>query len=123
MRYPPFLLTRKTAIVITRTTQETTDDDGFYVAGTTSTTTIEANIQPTSKWNDMQALPQGERSRPALKGYTSCEVRMAKEGVNGWGADTFVWKDGETYEIRHVEPWQMGVLDHYKFLAVRKERT
>ena len=118
-----FLLTKKKKLVVSRSDQGTFEN-GRYTPATPKQIIVEANVQPTTKWNDRIILEPGDRSRPMLKVYSVCPLRMVKEGPNGWAADTFVWQeDGQTYEIKAVHPYQMGVMDHYKCIAVRVERT
>ncbi len=83
---------------------------------------IKANVQPVVKSTDVRMLPEGDRSKAVLMVFSNAEIRMQKEGPNGWLPDTFFW-EGDEYEIMKSVSYKMGVLDHYEAVAARKERT
>ena len=83
---------------------------------------VKANIQPVISSTDTLFLPEGDRSKVAVKIFTVDELQSRREGTNPLQGDTFVW-NGDTYEVRRVISWQMGLLDHYKSIAVRREIT
>lgn len=122
MLSPPFLATGKKCITVYRQGAGSYVD-GRWVAGTTSSFTIDANVQPGLKYNDTQMLAEGERSRKSLRVYTSTLLRGIKEGTSGNDCDYFTWTDGEVYEVRYITNYEMGVLDHYKAICLRRERT
>lgn len=121
MLNPPFLSVGKTTIVVTRKTPGTYVK-GVYQEGTPTTNTIVANIQPGLKLNDTQHLPEGERGRLALRIYTSSELRARREGSGGHDADEFIY-NGETYVVKWSHYYSMGILNHWKAIAVAKEVT
>lgn len=121
MLKPPFLATKSIPLIIVRKTAGSYID-GRYVEGTTSSFTIRANVQPGLKFNDTQYLPEGERGRLAVRVYTDSEIRARKEGANGYDADEFEY-EGHTYVIRWCHFYAMGVLNHWKAIAVAKEVT
>lgn len=123
MTIAPLLLVGKQRIILNRYSADKFVN-GRKVVGDKEEIPIYANIQPTKKWNDMMQLPEGERTRPTVKIYTTFPVRMRREGDDGWAPDTFNWPvDGNTYQVRAVYAWQMGVLNHYKAICVRVEVT
>ena len=94
--------------------------NGKWVEGTTSVVTIKANVQPVIKSTDLSMLPEGDRAKAALEIYSPDEIRMLKEGTNGYIADRFTW-NGEEYEVMKAVRWQMGHLDHVHAIAKRVE--
>lgn len=84
---------------------------------------IIANVQPNLTKQDTMLLSEGDRSRRALRVYTSYDLRGRQEGASAVEGDRFVWTDGHTYEIMQVFNYQMGVLNHTKAIAVRRELT
>lgn len=133
MLAPRFLGVGKTTLTIKRTSAGIYDANGDYIEtpgyGDEGVVTITAvgNLQPNLTRNEMMLLPEGERSKQTLKFYTATPLRMRREGEDGHNADEFDWTDanGETntYQVMKVMNYQMGVLNHWKCLCVRKERT
>ena len=121
MLKPPFLATKHTPLIVVRKTAGSYVD-GRYVEGATSSFTIRANVQPGLKYNDTQRLPEGERGRLAVRVYTDSEVRARKEGADGYDADEFEY-EGRTYVISWCHHYTMGVLNHWRAIAVAKEVT
>ena len=97
------------------------DENGKYIEPTPTTINIQATVQPMTP-NQVLQMPEGDRTQSWCKGYTDVLVRTKREGVDGYKADTFVW-NGDTYEIRKVDVWDVGVVDHYKFYAIRVSLT
>lgn len=84
--------------------------NGFWVENTEfEAIPVRGSIQPMNG-EDMQSLPEGRRTKAGYKLYTKTELRTASEGVNP--DEVFLF--GEWYEVFHVEPWQNGILPHYK---------
>ncbi len=120
---PSYNLTGRVELQIRRKTE---DSDGYWSGGVYHSTSvetlidIEANIQP-SKYSDVMKLREGFRTRKSVTLYTNTLVRIMREGDDGYLADEFTWK-GDDYEIMYVQDWtEMGVLEHYKAIGVRKE--
>lgn len=97
------------------------DANGVLLPTTPTTLTIQAHIQPLTP-NQIIQMPEGDRTQSWCKGYTDTLLRTAKEGTPKYSADTFVW-NGATYEVRKVDVWDTGVMDHYKFYAIRTSLT
>lgn len=122
MIMPQFLSTGKSTVTVVRKTAGVYDDNGRYTEGTPTTITITANIQPGLKMNDTQFLPEGERGRLAIRIYTSSELRCRKEGTSGYDADEVIYME-RTYVVRWCHSYHMGILNHYRVIAVAKEVT
>ncbi len=95
---------------------------GVWVASTRSSLTIVANIQPVLKSTEVMMLPEGERSKETIKLYTTTTLYQRVEGDNSIEGDLIEW-DGKTWEVCKVIEYKMGILDHVKAIAVRKELT
>jgi len=122
MLKPQFLLTHKIPVEITRTSAGGYVD-GDPVPGTTTTFTAMINIQPAKPY-EILMMPESDRTRSWWKVYSADVLRTLREGVDGWSADTFQWKD-DTYKVMRVDDWTAGmsILEHTKSWCVRVERT
>jgi hypothetical protein len=120
MLKPNFLLTKKVSIDIIRQTQGSYVN-GDWVEGTETVVPTEVNIQPL-KDSEILMLPESERTREWYKLYSAEELRTAKEGVGGNGADEFIF-DGDRYRVMKARNYAMGTLDHWKCMAARVNIT
>lgn len=96
---------------------------GRYVEATPYTVEVKANVQPLVRMTDKLMLPEADRSKKALVIYSQTPLRAMREGDGGWEADRFVWTDGDEYEIKSVTNYEMGVLNHFRAVAIRRELT
>jgi len=87
--------------------------DGEYEEGSTSTFDIEMSVQPL-QGRELQLLPEGERTRRYVKGYTVTRLYTAIEATSK-KADR-VGYDSTNFEVQSVERWVDGELEHYKVL-------
>lgn len=115
-----FRLTRKIPVTIFRYPQGDYIN-GDWVVGPPTEVPIEANIQPMSYHETLQFL-ESERTKKWCNVWTESLVRTNREGLTGWNADLFYWQ-GDLYEVRKVQSWSMGVLNHYHAQACRLEIT
>lgn len=122
MLKPQFLLTHKIPLTIFRKS-EGSYVNGRWVEGTTSEIVLQVNIQPL-KPSEILMLPEADRTRAWVKFYSADYARTLKEGVGGWSADEFIWKN-DRYKIMKVDDWTngMGILEHVKIQAARIELT
>lgn len=95
---------------------------GAYVKGAPTSRTIKANVQPVMKGTDTLILPESDRSKEIIKIYTTEPLLSRKEGVAPNEGD-LVSYDGKTFEVMKVIEYKMGILNHFKSIAVRKEIT
>ncbi|HEU4402346.1 MAG TPA: hypothetical protein VFT43_09590 [Candidatus Polarisedimenticolia bacterium] len=82
--------------------------DGVYAAGAPSTFAVRASVQPL-RGRELEALPEGRRSRAAYRVYTDTLLRTVDD-ANPDRIALF----GEAYEVIAIEHWQNGILPHYK---------
>lgn len=118
MLQPRFLLTKKIPLDILRKTAGQFVN-GRWVDGAETIVPIEVNIQPL-KEAELMLLPEADRAKQWYKVYSASEIRIDRQGANGWSADEFVF-EGERYKFMKVEHYSMGILNHWKGLAARKE--
>lgn len=123
MTTPLFQKVGKTTLNIKRKTQGSYVN-GRWVEGTDEyPVCIEANVQPKLTNTELMLLPEGDRTTNALKVYTTFPLRQRVEGSSPVDGDRFDWVDGFTYEVVVTHTYVMGVLNHTKAIAVRKELT
>ena len=91
---------------------------GHWVEATKDPVTVIANVQPLG-YRETMLLEPADRSTKSLKVYSPDPLYAEQEGVRG--ADEFEW-EGDTFKIMKVENYSMGVLDHYKAVALMKEK-
>jgi len=86
--------------------------DGLFDDGTSSTFDIVISAQPLTG-RELQILPEGERTRRYMKGYTATRLYTASQS-SASKADRLVF-DSTTFEVQAVEVWN-GDLTHYKVM-------
>ena len=82
---------------------EPTVSGGVLVPGTPTAYEIKASVQPSSS-GDLQMLAEGRR---VYKSYTLFTRQLVKEQYT-------LTIYGDLYECVHAEPWNNGILPHYK---------
>lgn len=80
--------------------------------------TINASVQPATT-EDLQSLPESRRNLGAYRLYSSEPFQTITEGSKN---PDIVQIYGDDYEIAESSPWQNGVQNHHKSLAVRVQR-
>lgn len=120
---PPLLLplTGSVDIVVTSSGQGTWIK-GAYQKGASTQKTISANVQPVLKGTDTLLVPEADRSKEIIKIYTTHLLKSRTEGTNSVEADIVTY-NGKQYEVMRVIEYKMGMLNHVKAIAVRKELT
>lgn len=73
----------------------------------------DASVQPAEE-HDIQTLPEGRRSKGALRVYTS-ESLLA---ISSTQKPDHVLIDGVEYEIMSKNKWGNGIIPHYKYVVV-----
>lgn len=91
---------------------------GRWSAGASSTSTISASVQPAGP-RDLMHLPEGDRTKAAVKLYTDSELSEGDES-SGLVPDQITW-NGEQWEIQKVWRNALGI-GHHKGMAIRVER-
>jgi len=102
-------------IPVTRTAPGNYNIDGIWVEGASESLSIKMSVQPL-RLDEMDALPEGRRSSRAVKIYAESEL-YAVEQTTRQNADIITWL-GKSWEVVGCEAYQMGVIPHFKALAV-----
>lgn len=103
---------RKTITVTPRTSGSLVD--GIYTEAAGTPYTIQASVQPANA-RDLQTLPEGRRLSKAYRLYSDSSMNSLQTTQN---PDRVTLGDGE-YEVVTKDPWQNGVVPHYKYIVVR----
>lgn len=91
---------------------------GVWVESDADTVTIAANVQPVG-YKETMIVAEADRSKKMLKVYSPDPIFSEEENVNG--PDEFMW-EGDTFRVMKVLNYSMGILNHFKAIAVMKER-
>lgn len=94
--------------VVTRPSAGVTYEKGRAVQAGTTTFTIEASIQPL-KPNELQTLPEAQRTSETMKVYTDAELRPASQ-ASKVGADQISYR-GELWQVVAVATHDEEALD------------
>lgn len=122
MRVPPLLSVGRIKLDIIRREPETYER-GRPVPGKETVVQVVCNVQPVLKSSDTLILKEADRSKACLKVYTKgAPLYGREEGDKGTAADQFYWK-GNLYEVMKVIDYDMGILNHYKAICMRVEKT
>lgn len=79
---------------------------------------IEGNVQPL-RYHEILQMPESDRTKEWKKIYTTYEVHTSQEpSPEGVVADHIEW-NGKKFKIMSVQTYEMGILDHTKFLVAR----
>lgn len=124
MSKPTFTLTKKVPVILHRRTQGQYIE-GDWVEGSLVDVVIQANVQPLKDYELMQ-FPESERNRDWQKVYSAETILTQVPNLHD--ADEFEWEsmeDGQTYtyKVMKVRRYKMGILDHWRAFAARKELT
>lgn len=92
--------------------------NGVFVEGAETTLTIMASVQPLSD-QDLVAVPEGRRESDMVKIYTDTDLYSQGDRGSGQSPDRLVWI-GEDYEISSKSVRQMGVINHYRYYAIKE---
>jgi len=123
MTTPLFLCVGKSNYTFTRRAGSYVN--GRCLDGTATTFTVACNIQHNVQGKMTKLLPEGDRSKSSIVILTngiSQSLRTSQEGSALLKGDEVTW-NGDVYEVREVNLYNLGVLDHYMALAVRKEKA
>ena len=92
--------------------------EGIWIESGYVTVNIAANVQPVG-YKETLIMAEADRSKKALKVYSPDIILGEEENENG--ADEFDW-EGDTFRVMKVLDYSMGILNHYKAIAVMKEK-
>ena len=93
------------------------NDTGDYVAGGLSAVKIfHGTVQPLTD-AEVESLPEGERTKGAVKVYTGTRLAVATKGKVAVKGDLVVF-DGRLFEVISSSTYSSGLLPHYKYIGV-----
>ena len=92
--------------------------NGVYVEGAETTITIQASVQPVSG-QDLVAIPEGRRASDMVKIYTDSDLFGQGDAGSGQSPDRLTYR-GADYEIYTKDVNQSGVINHYKYYAIKE---
>lgn len=94
-------------------------DNGRWVEGSAIEFDIDASVQPVKSLseNEMQSIPEARRQSGMFRIYTSTELLTS--GVNKTPDRALI--NNAEYEVFIGNPWQNNVINHYKYVLVKKE--
>lgn len=122
MRNVPLLSVGRVKLILLRKNKGSYNDIGEWVENPKEKKVeIIANVQPAG-YQEIRMLPEAQRSSKAIQVFSKCELRVQKEGTDGYASDEFVW-EGDTYKVMKVEHYAMGILNHYHAICSRIELT
>ena len=82
---------------------------GRWVEGAYESFTFKGSVQPLTG-KALDALPEGRRERASYVVYTATPLKSVEADTN----PDEVYVFGAWHEVFRVEPWQNGILPHYK---------
>jgi hypothetical protein len=85
--------------------------DGKWIDNAPSEFTIKGSLQPLNGI-ELRLLPENRREVASYRIYTDTELFTGAKG-SSQSPDRAVLSDGQ-YEVVRVEPWQNGLVSHYK---------
>ncbi len=91
------------------------NDDGEWTGGKAEVLTISASVQPLNQKEYTQIAPEGDHTVRAVKVYTAVELYTDREPDRE--ADVIHWQ-GARWKVVQCDPFQMGVINHYKVYAL-----
>jgi hypothetical protein len=93
--------------------------DGYWKTNEESTSTIKASLQPLTdmQWNAIQNEAQGVRFTRAYRLYTNSDLQTAESG-----SPDRVVIDGVDFEVYKKDPWGNDVINHNKYIIIKRER-
>ena len=97
--------------------------NGDYVKGSDVDINILASQQPLTP-NELQQLPEGRRTNQSFKFYTDIKLRTVNdENPENHENPDKAYIDNEPFEVTGVYPYQSGIINHYKVILTKVNKT
>ena len=106
-------------VTIQRPNPGSYDADGRWMAPATNSFVTRASVQPMTS-DELLLLPEGARTRGAVKLYCLDELQAGDERVMQL-PDRLSWR-GDLWEVHQVDTHRMRLLAHFYAVAIRVER-
>lgn len=95
--------------------------NGEFVDGKYSDSMGYFSVQSIKDTQEIEHLSEGRRIDDFRRLYSDTKLQVSNDGGEGDMLQPALVKiDGFWYELTHREPWQNGIVPHYKYYAVRK---
>lgn len=95
--------------------------DGEWQEGSYTESTGYFSVQSIKDTQEIEHLAEGRRIDDYRRLYSDEKLQVTNDGAEGDGIQpALVQIDGFWYELTHREPWQNGIIPHYKYYCVRK---
>ena len=95
--------------------------DGEWVAGGYVESSANFSVQSIKDTQEVEHLSEGRRISDYRRLYSDTKLQVTNDGGPGdLLQPVLIVIDGFQYELTHREPWQNGIIPHYKYYCVRK---
>ncbi|CBX44524.1 conserved hypothetical protein [Erwinia phage phiEt88] len=92
--------------------------NGVVIDGAMTESIASFSVQSIKETQEIEALAEGRRLNDFRRLYSDTKLQITDDFDMAQPA--LVTIDGADYEIKHREPWQNGIVPHYKYYVVRK---
>lgn len=95
--------------------------NGEFVRGQYSDSIVHFSVQSIKDTQEIEHLSEGRRIDDYRRLYSDTKLQVTNDNGEGDMLQPALVKiDDFWYELTHREPWQNGIVPHYKYYAVRK---
>lgn len=95
--------------------------NGEWVEGTYIESSALFSVQSIKDTQEVEHLAEGRRIDDFRRLYSDSKLQITNDGGSGdLLQPALIVIDGFNYELIHREPWQNGIINHYKYYCVRK---
>lgn len=92
--------------------------NGVIVDGEMVESQANFSVQSIKDAQEIESLEAGRRLTDYRRLYSDTKLQIADDFDMAQPAIVVI--DGFNYEVKHREPWQNGIISHYKYYVVRK---
>ncbi|HGM5832521.1 TPA: hypothetical protein ACKP36_000893 [Serratia marcescens] len=92
--------------------------NGVIVDGDMTDSVAHFSVQSIKDTQEVEALEAGRRLTDWRRLYSDTKLQITDDFKMAQPAIVVI--DGFNYEVKHREPWQNGIIPHYKYYVVRK---
>ncbi|HFK7186594.1 TPA: hypothetical protein ACG0BA_002236 [Serratia odorifera] len=92
--------------------------NGVIVDGMMVESTASFSVQSIKDTQEIESLEAGRRLTDYRRLYGDAKLQITDDFPMAQPALVVI--DGFSYEVKHREPWQNGIVSHYKYYVVRK---
>lgn len=92
--------------------------NGVIVDGAMTDSVADFSVQSIKDTQEVESLEAGRRLTDWRRLYSDVKLQITDDFKMAQPAIVVI--DGFNYEVKHREPWQNGIIPHYKYYVVRK---